>query len=149
MIFCSPRTHPRDHQNTCCIVYACHEECLGSRIEIYDVGYKYRPGTVRVLLTITAKGTMCRLNMSRRHLINIYTHARYRHLFLHIQLSQYYTGCLHLQMNLSKQTLHHFHLRPYCVRLCVIKKQHIEWHGYQYAPKFLSDNNYIGIAFYY
>ena len=49
MVFCSPRTHPRDHQNTCYIVYACHEECMCSRINIYDVRYKYRPGTVRVL----------------------------------------------------------------------------------------------------
>ena len=49
MVFCSPRTHPRDHRNTCYIVYVCHEECMGFNINIYDDRSKYRPGTVRVL----------------------------------------------------------------------------------------------------
>ena len=48
MVFCSPRTctHPRDHQNKCFIVYACHEECWGSRIDIY---MKLGTNTYRVL----------------------------------------------------------------------------------------------------
>ena len=48
MVFCSPRTHPRDHQKTCYIVYVCHEEYWGSRGTNTDrVLSEYGQSTVR------------------------------------------------------------------------------------------------------
>ena len=48
MVFCSPCTHARDHQNTCYIVWVWYDEYMGTRINIFAVGSSVYGNTVRV-----------------------------------------------------------------------------------------------------